>query len=85
MNGTTVQGGQERNLHTQNDRVDPYVDTVCHFECTIAHDKHVHLLTLLPHTTFQFHSVSGRMHIKIDVVGIEGKSNLMAIQESYRE
>jgi len=30
MKGTPVQGGQEGTVHTPTDRVDLYVDTVCH-------------------------------------------------------
>ena len=45
-------------LHQPTDCVDLYVDVVCHIECTTAQDRHIHLLTLLPQTTFQFHSVS---------------------------
>jgi len=58
MKGTPVQGGQEGTVHPPTDHVDLYVDAVCHVECTIAHDGHMQLLTVLPHTTFQFNSVS---------------------------
>jgi len=58
MKGTPVQVGEEGTVHLQIDCVDLYVDAVCHIECTIAHDGHIQLLTVLPHTTLQFHSVS---------------------------
>jgi hypothetical protein len=52
MKRMPVQGGQEGNVHPPTDRVDLYVDNVCHIRCTIAHDGHIHLLRVLPHTTF---------------------------------
>ena len=35
-----------------------HVDVVCHVECAIVLGRHIQLFTLLPQTTFQFHSVS---------------------------
>jgi hypothetical protein len=52
-----VQGGQEGTLHPQTNRVDLYVDAVCHVDSTIARDQHIQLLTVLQHITFQFHSL----------------------------
>ena len=54
MKGTPVQGGQEGTVHPPTDCVDLYVDAVC----TIAHDGHIQLVTVLPHTAFHFHRVS---------------------------
>jgi hypothetical protein len=64
-------GEQEGTVHPPTDRVDLYVDTLCHVECTIVHDGHIQLLTVLPHTTFQLPCVmSHHMHVQIDVVGL---------------
>jgi hypothetical protein len=70
MNGRRVQGDQDGNIYTKNDRVDIYVDALCHFECAIENVWHVQFLRVLTHTPLHFHSVSHRMHIQIDVVGI---------------
>ena len=58
MIGTLVQCGQEGTLHPPTDRVDLYMDAVCHIEYAIAHNRHIQFLTVLPHITFHFHSVS---------------------------
>jgi len=57
MKERAVQGGQEGTIHPPTNCLDLYLEAVCSYQCTIAHDRHVQLLTVLPHTTFQFHSV----------------------------
>jgi len=42
MKGTLVQGGQEGTVHPPTDRVDLYVDAMCHVECAIARDVHTY-------------------------------------------
>jgi len=50
--------GQEETVLPPTDCVDLYVDVVCHVECAISHGRHIQLWTVLPHTTFHFHSFS---------------------------
>jgi len=57
MNGTPVQGGDGGNILPSSDML-ICMWTLYHGECAIAHDRHIQLLTVLPHTTFQSHRVS---------------------------
>lgn len=58
MMGTPVHCGLEGTLHPPTERVDLYMDAVCHIQYATAHNRHINFLTVLPHINFQFHSVS---------------------------
>jgi len=53
-----AQGDCKVTIPIPNSTTDTHVNTVCHVQRTRTQDMHILLMTVLPHITYEFHSIT---------------------------